>query len=163
LLSLNLTDNNALLRVLKEMVDVTLFLNPRFVLICLSNILGFLALYVPYVYLPSMIIERGMTMEQASFIVSAIGKVNKFLNQCTSGHNADKSCSSGISNTIGRVVLGWMVDFPWVSSLIVTNMSLVCSGICVLAFPFCHDFVSFIIVALMLGKYYTLNAVFNNI
>ena len=52
---------------------------------------------------------------------------------------------------MGRVVLGWLVDFPWVSSLIVTNVSLVSSGICVLAFPACEDFASFISVALMLG------------
>ena len=41
----------------------------------LSNILGFLALYVPYVYLPSMITAKGISMEKASFIVSAIGRV----------------------------------------------------------------------------------------
>ena len=50
------------------------------------------------------------------------------------------------------MVLGWLVDFPWVSSLIVTNVSLVCSGVCVLAFPACDDFAGFIIVALMLGE-----------
>ena len=59
---------------------------------------------------------------------------------------------SGISNTVGRVVIGYLVDFPWVSSLIVTNVSLVCSGVCVLAFPACDDFAGFIIVALMLGE-----------
>merc|ERR1712117_880142 len=56
-----------------------------------------------------------------------------------------------MGNTVGRVVLGWLVDFPWVSSLIVTNVSLVSSGICVLAFPACEDFAGFISVALMLG------------
>ena len=42
----------------------------------LSNILGFLALYIPYVYLPSMITAKGISMEKASFIVSAIGKMH---------------------------------------------------------------------------------------
>ena len=42
----------------------------------LSNILGFLALYVPYVYLPSMITAKGISMEKASFIVSAIGMIS---------------------------------------------------------------------------------------
>ncbi len=130
LLSLKLNSSNALLSVLKEMVDLSLFLNPKFVLICLSNILGFLALYVPYVYLPTMITAKGISMGEASFIVSAIG----------------------ISNTIGRVVFGWLVDLPWVSSLIVTNISLVCSGLCVLVFPACNSFASFITLALCLGK-----------
>ena len=42
----------------------------------LSNILGFLALYIPYVYLPSMITAKGISMEKASFIVSAIGNIH---------------------------------------------------------------------------------------
>ena len=34
-----------------------------------------------------------------------------------------------------------------------TNFSLIMSGICVLAFPFCYNYVSFVIVALFLGLF----------
>jgi len=69
----------------------------------LSNIFGFLALYVPYMYLPNMAAESGISADKASYIISIIG----------------------ISNTIGRFIAGAFVDLPWVSSLVVTNISLV--------------------------------------
>lgn len=90
---------------------------------------GFLAVYVPYVYLPNMTLERGIESESAAFIISLIG----------------------ISNTLGRVVIGAIVDLPWVSSLVVTNLSLILSGLCLFAFPSCSDYTSFVIVALLLG------------
>ena len=131
LLSLKLNITNALFGVLKEMVDFSLFINdPFFALICLSNVFGFLALYIPYMYLPNLILAKGMTLSEASFVVSVIG----------------------ISNTVGRVIIGWIVDFPRISALLVTSASLFLSGICILAFPsFCSDFSSFLAVALGLG------------
>ena len=118
---LPIPDSKPATSVLKEMVDLSHFRNPLFVLMCVSNTLGFLALYIPYMFLPNMISMKGISTEKASFVVSLIG----------------------ISNTVGRVIIGWFVDFPWVSSLIVTNVSLTLSGICVLVFPFClklHEF-----------------------
>ena len=35
------------------MMDVSVLANPLFILVCVANVLGFLALYVPYVYLPN--------------------------------------------------------------------------------------------------------------
>jgi predicted MFS family arabinose efflux permease len=75
--------------------------------------------------------RRGIDSESAAFIISLIG----------------------VSNTVGRVIIGAFVDLPWVSSLIVTNISLIMSGICLLAFPFCYSYTSFAIVALMLGLF----------
>ena len=97
-------------------------------------IAGFLAVYVPYVYLPNMTRQNdpdNIDSKSAAFIISLIG----------------------VSNTIGRVVIGAFVDLPWVSSLIVTNLSLIFSGICLIAFPFCTSFTSFVIVALLLGLF----------
>ena len=49
--------------------------------------------------------------------------------------------------------MGAFVDLPCVSSLVVTNLSLVFSGVCVVVFPYCFDYVSFIVVALFLGLF----------
>ena len=116
---------------LKEMIDVSYLANPLYLLVCISNILGFLALYVPYVYLPNMMHSKGIPPSNASFVISLIG----------------------ISNTLGRIIVGAFVDLPWVSSMVVTNLSLSFSGVCVIIFPFCHSYVSFIIVALLLGLF----------
>ena len=76
-----------------------------------------------------MVTQRGIQADSASFIISLIG----------------------VSNTLGRVIVGAFVDLPWVSSLVVTNISLLMSGLCILAFPFCHSYGLFIVVALLLG------------
>ena len=62
---------------------------------------GFLAVYVPYVYLPNMTSSKGIDSESAAFIISLIG----------------------VSNTIGRVVIGAIVDLPWVNQIELWNFS----------------------------------------
>ena len=66
------------------MLSVSLLLNPSFLLIAVSNLLGMLGFYVPFVFLPNMAEGRGITKENANFLLSIIG----------------------ISNTLGRVVSG---------------------------------------------------------
>ena len=59
ILSLKLDVSHSLRRVLKEMFDLSLLANPLLLLMCISNVFGFLALYVPYVYLPNMMVLKG--------------------------------------------------------------------------------------------------------
>ena len=64
--------------VLKEMVDFASYMcNPIFLMIAISNVLGFLAVYIPYVYLPDMMTkERRIDATNASFVISLIGVSN---------------------------------------------------------------------------------------
>ena len=64
-----------LLSVLKEMVNVELLLNPTFLLVGASNVFGMLGFYVPFVYLPNMAALRGVSVEDANFLLSVIGTV----------------------------------------------------------------------------------------
>ena len=73
-----------LLSVLEEMFSFSLLLNPSFLLIVMSNLLGLLGFFVPYVFLPNMAIMRGIHIDSANFLLSIIG----------------------ISNTLGRLVSG---------------------------------------------------------
>ena len=57
----------------------------------------------------------------------------------------------GVSNTIGRVLAGWLSDFSWVDSLIVTNLAIFLSGVSVFVLPFCNSYGLFVFVALMFG------------
>ena len=68
-------------------------------------------------------------MEDAAFLVSVIG----------------------ISNTLGRVISGWISDFSWVNSLVVTNMAIILSAITVFLFPFCTSYASLTLMALLFG------------
>ena len=57
---------------------------PNINLIFFLSFIGFLAVYVPYVYLPGMTLEKGIDPSSTAFIISLIG----------------------VSNTVGRVVIG---------------------------------------------------------
>ena len=57
----------------------------------------------------------------------------------------------GISNTLGRIVTGWISDFAWVDSLFVVNCSLVLSASCVFLFPFVATYEMLLVVGALFG------------
>lgn len=69
-----------LLRDLREVVldsmDVTLFRNGRYTLLCVSNFLLNSCVDNPYVYIPDSAITLGVDKERASFLISFIGILN---------------------------------------------------------------------------------------
>ena len=121
---------NAFVNVLKTMLKPSLMTDPKFVLIGVSNLLGFLGFFVPFLYLPSMASSLdSISPDQASLLVSVIG----------------------ISNTVGRIGCGYISDFAWVDSLVVTNISYFLTGACIIVFPLLSTFTEFIILSLMFG------------
>ena len=96
--------DKGMLAVLKEMLNFKLLFNPLFFLIGVSNAVGMIGFYTPFVYLPSMaaqyvclnspfetlplpiVFQESIGVEDAAFLVSVIG----------------------ISNTLGRVMAGWL-------------------------------------------------------
>ena len=138
--------NKGIMEVLKEMMNFSLLANPMFLLIGISNAFGMIGFYTPFVYLPSMaatfvrnVISRNqnsttvgqddISVEDAAFLVSIIG----------------------ISNTLGRVISGWISDFSWVNSLVVTNTAIILSALTVFLFPFCTSYASLTVMALLFG------------
>ena len=59
--------------------------------------------------------------------------------------------SIGISNTIGRIIAGFISDYPWVNSVIVTNISFVLCGVSVMIMPLCLTYETFIVIAILFG------------
>jgi len=57
----------------------------------------------------------------------------------------------GVSNMAGRVLVGLLVDRPWVSALLVHNVSLAVGGAVILAFPFCTDLAEYLTLGVALG------------
>eukprot|EP00088_Acartia_fossae_P021426 TRINITY_DN22886_c1_g2_i2.p1 TRINITY_DN22886_c1_g2~~TRINITY_DN22886_c1_g2_i2.p1 ORF type:complete len:184 (-),score=46.58 TRINITY_DN22886_c1_g2_i2:104-574(-) len=71
--------------VLKSMMDFSLLKDPKFLLVGVSNIFGFLGFYIPFIYLPSLVESReGISESEAAMVLSVIG----------------------ISNTVGRILTG---------------------------------------------------------
>lgn len=91
---------------LKEMLDFSLFCDILFVLFTISNFLTSVGFNIPYVFMISQAKSLGMDGEEASLLLSVIG----------------------IANTIGRIVLGYFADKPWVNRLYIYNICLALCG-----------------------------------
>ena len=61
-----------MLAVLKEMMNFKLLADPLFFLIGISNAFAMIGFYTPFVYLPNMAIVTGVSVADASFLVSVI-------------------------------------------------------------------------------------------
>jgi len=113
----------------KSMFNWKLLTNPIMILICLCYGMGNLGMFVPYFFLPNMANLRGITKENSDILLSVIG----------------------ISNTIGRVIVGYISDFKWVNAVVVTNLSLVFCGISVMVMPECGSFEQYVALAVAFG------------
>jgi len=126
------SESSGILAGLKEMMDFTLLKDPLFLLVGISNVFGMMGFYTPFVYLPSMAAQKeGISVEDASFLISLIG----------------------VSNTLGRVASGWLSDFPWVNSLVVTNIAIILSAVTIFLFPLCTTYEAFVVMSLFFGLF----------
>lgn len=89
-----------------EKICCSLFTDPLFVLFVISNFLTSIGFNVPYVYLSTYAQNLNMTEDDGAYLISIIG----------------------VANTVGRIVLGYLSDKPWVNRLIVYNTSLTIAG-----------------------------------
>uniref|UniRef100_A0A453YHT2 Major facilitator superfamily (MFS) profile domain-containing protein n=1 Tax=Anopheles arabiensis TaxID=7173 RepID=A0A453YHT2_ANOAR len=111
------------------MMDVSLLRDPVFMMIGVSNIFGMAGLYVPFVYLVDAAVLDGIEQNSASFLISIIG----------------------ITNTVGRIVCGYVADFPQVDALFLNNICLVISTVAVALTPFCHSYAAYVAMAIAFG------------
>lgn len=90
---------------LSEMLDLSLLVDPVFILFSLSNFLTSIGFYIPYVYTVPMSEKLGV--ENSAYLISIIGG----------------------SNLVGRIILGFISDKPWVNRLLAYNLCLTIAGI----------------------------------
>jgi len=93
---------------ISEMMDFRLLLDVVFILFAVSNLLTSIGFVVPYIFLPNRGLRLGFDSNQASLLISMVG----------------------ISNTVGRVVFGYIADLKGVNRLMLYNTVLVLCGIC---------------------------------
>ena len=58
---------------------------------------------------------------------------------------------TGIANTIGRVMCGWVSDRPWADALLINNIALMIGGAATIASPFCVNYGMFATYAAVFG------------
>jgi len=95
-------------RTIREMMDFHLLLDIVFILFAVSNLLTSIGFVVPYIFLPNRGLRLGFSPNEASLLISVVG----------------------VSNTVGRVVFGYIADLKCVNRLMLYNTVLVLCGIC---------------------------------
>ncbi|KAI8428149.1 hypothetical protein MSG28_002396 [Choristoneura fumiferana] len=90
---------------LSQMLDLSLLVDPIFILFSLSNFLTSIGFYIPYVY--TVRLSEQLGVENSEYLIAIIGA----------------------SNLIGRIVLGFISDKPWVNRLWAYNICLTVAGI----------------------------------
>lgn len=96
-----------------EMIDLQLLKDPIMLILCLSNLLGMMGFYIPFMFLKDLSESMQLDPSQAKFLVPIIG----------------------VTNTVGRVFFGWVADKKYLSALTINNLSLVICGFLTLACP----------------------------
>ncbi|GAB1603166.1 monocarboxylate transporter 7-like isoform X2 [Argonauta hians] len=117
---------------LREMLDFSLLIDPAFGVICLANILVFLGYFVPFVFLRDRATEElNISPSNAAFLLSIIG----------------------ITNTVGRVLTGFLADFRKVDSLFINNIALLVTGVATCLSYFCNDYATLCVYASVFGLF----------
>ncbi|XP_017787533.1 PREDICTED: monocarboxylate transporter 13-like [Habropoda laboriosa] len=114
---------------LQEKLDISVLKDPVFILFTFSNFCTSIGFYVPYVYVLPQAEEQGIDKKDASYLLAVIG----------------------IANTVGRIILGYVSDKPWVNRLLIYNLCLTICGISTILSTFCTSFESFILYSFMFG------------
>lgn len=116
------------------MLDLALFKNPLFLLFIISNFLTSIGFNIPYVFIVSQAKSLSFTSTQAGMFLSVIG----------------------VANTIGRIILGYISDKPWVNRLYVYIACLTLCGVSLVASAFCTNF--YTLAAAMAAYGFTIGA-----
>jgi MFS family permease len=114
---------------LAEMLDFSLLKDPIFILFTVSNFCTSIGFNIPYVYIVAQAEERGIPTDKASLLLAVIG----------------------IANLVGRIILGYISDKPWINRLIVYNTCLTICGVATAFSALCYDFSSFVIYGFVFG------------
>ncbi|XP_057325967.1 monocarboxylate transporter 12 [Microplitis mediator] len=115
--------------ILRQMLDLSLLKDPVFLIFVISNFCTSIGFNIPYVYLIPQAESRSISRETASYLLSTIG----------------------IANTIGRIILGYVSDKPWVNRLLVYNLCLTICGLATVLSVYCDSFISFVIYTSVFG------------
>ncbi|KAJ8307941.1 hypothetical protein KUTeg_014510 [Tegillarca granosa] len=101
-----------------EMFDFSLLLSPTFFIYGLSCFLCMFGFFIPFNFLPDLAKDLNISSNDAAFLISMIG----------------------ISNTLSRILVGFVSDQPWADCLLINNISLIIGGMATFFVPFYKEY-----------------------
>ncbi|KAL3848224.1 hypothetical protein ACJMK2_019097 [Sinanodonta woodiana] len=136
-----ITVSKPLYLTLKQTFDFSLLKDVIFLMFVISNFFTSLGFNMPFIYLPDRAIDEGISEDDAKWLVSAVG----------------------ISNTVGRVLFGYISDKPKVNRLALYNSALLICGVATALSPLCFNYALLIVYScvfgLFIGVYVSLTSV----
>ena len=91
--------------------------------------LATLSLYIPYTHLPSTIQDHGLSPDQAALLISALG----------------------ITNSLGRLLAGWMTDQTWANPLVIISAGITLAAPCLFFMTLFSQFWILLLVCILFG------------
>ncbi len=114
---------------LNETIDFSLFKSILFLFFVISNFLTSLGFNVPYIYIVDQATLLNIKPELADLLLSTIG----------------------ISNSIGRLILGFLGDLKGMNRIYLYSTVLSICGLATIIEPFCKNFISLFIYSIIFG------------
>lgn len=116
---------------LKQMCDLSLLKDTIFLMFVISNFCTSIGFNMPFIFLTDRAVDEGIDAESAKWLVSVIG----------------------ISNTVGRVIFGFLADRPGVNRLLLYNTALTICGIATALCPLCSTYPLLVLYACVFGVF----------
>ncbi|VVC24375.1 Major facilitator superfamily,Major facilitator superfamily domain [Cinara cedri] len=98
---------------LTTMLDFSILSSPSFFILSCSGFFTLMGFFVPFIYISEKAVSMGMEKNMAVWLVSTIG----------------------ITNTLGRVICGWISSYDSVDPIMVNNVSLTFGGMYTVILP----------------------------
>ncbi|KAL4220520.1 Mct1p [Mactra antiquata] len=116
---------------LKQMCDLSLLKDVIFLMFVVSNFCTSIGFNMPFIFLNDRAVDEGTAKEDAKWLVSAVG----------------------ISNTVGRVLFGFLADRPSVNRLMLYNTALTICGVATALCPLCYNYPLLLLYAVVFGLF----------
>ncbi|XP_033724502.1 monocarboxylate transporter 13-like isoform X1 [Pecten maximus] len=115
--------------ILTDVFDTSLLSRPVVVVSALSSFLFMLGSFVPYNFLPALANDLHLSTFESSLLISIIG----------------------ISDTMTRILVGYISDKPWANSILINNVVLITGGVATIFVPFYGQFEVLAVYAIVTG------------
>ncbi|XP_069105357.1 monocarboxylate transporter 12-like [Argopecten irradians] len=112
-----------------DMFDFSLLTSPTMLLYSTSCLLVMFGFFIPSNFLPVYATEINLSSEDGAVLILAMG----------------------ISNTVGRVVMGYITDQSYANSLVINNIALLIGGLATCSVPFYTSFGMLVTYAVVFG------------
>ena len=113
------------------MCDFSLLKDVIFLMFVISNFCTSIGFNMPFIFLTDRAVDEGISEEDAKWLVSVIG----------------------ISNTVGRVLFGFMADKKGVNRLMLYNSALTICGVATALCPLAYNYAWLVVYACVFGLF----------